>query len=419
MADKPGEPFFLNERGVITERDAFSVGGALAFGGALLAAVSVVLLAAFFKLPELASILAVLPVAAPLGALAWWAEPRFLIAHVQVHAEPARVCFTVEDVVREVPLAQIVSAWRGIFAVHMANGGVHKLQGTPAVMLQLRNGTLFRVAMRDDAEAAAFLRALGRDPSEARTAFRGRRAFHSVMFWIAGLPLAAGYTTLVVKLTRSLEWAQRPLLAPTFFVMLAILLRRVMRPHLNLEIGTTGILDRSGLRNRFHPWSQVTSVRQGSGAIELLCRDGTRRALWCNPDDTTVLPAVCARAQLSLENYQRSEASQDVIEALDRAGRTITQWRADLSTLLDQTAGYRNVIVDRTRLTAVLADPAAPIERRVAAALALAHKDPTDATTRVRVALEASASPDERQLFARIADGAIDDATLDAALRER
>lgn len=148
-------------------------------------------------------------------------------------------------------------------------------------------------------------------------------------------------------------------------------------------------------------------------------RDGARRAVWCNPEDPTVLPAVFERARESLAAWQRAAASADPLAALDRNGRTVAQWRADLAALAAASPGYRDAVIDRARLEALVADPATPLERRVGASLALAHAAPEAAPTRVRVAAEANVDPAERELLLRVADGSADDDALEAALRGR
>ena len=358
----------------------------------------------------------------PVEALRWLTRARGDYADVRVEAGALVYAVGGEEV--RIPRERIESAWRGPSPVTVLRPTQHLAPGdrppesAATVVIRLRDRSVVRIGVRDAAEAGEILRALGRDPKTFRTSFQGRRVFHSLLFWMAGLPVAGAVTALLVRSLAAFSWAHSVSFALVLFTVVALALRAVMRPHLDVEVGTNGLLDRTRAFGRFLPWSEVAAVKLGDGALLFELRDGTRRRLWCNPEDGTVLPAVFARVTEALAAWQRSAQAGDPLTVLDRNGRTIAQWRADLATLLGGT-GYREQVIDRARLEAVFADPATPLERRVGAALALAHDDPAATPTRVRVVAEGNAHPSERDLLLRLADGTADDDVLESALRAR
>lgn len=365
------------------------------------------------------ALLLALPVV-PIGLWHWWTKPRFGWGDVRVESDS--MVYTLRGVQRRVPLAHVAFAWRGVgLSVVPDMRGVDARtlppNGAMAVVVQLHDRSCLRFSVRDETEANALLRALGKDPANHRVAFRGRRLLHSVLFWVFG-PTASFYVTgLTLWMLRFDHVTEAPTATLLIFTAAMFAVRYLVVPRLDIEIGNNGVLDRARLRGRFLPWSAVSSVERLDWALVLVLHDGSRRSLWCNPDDSTLCPAVFDRAREALAAWQRAASSADPLTALDRNGRTIAQWRADLATLVGGT-GYRAQVIDRARLEAIVADPATPLERRVGAALALAHHDPV-APTRVRVVAEGNADPAERRLLLCLAEGTVDDDVLDAALRAR
>ena len=77
---------------------------------------------------------------------------------------------------------------------------------------------------------------------------------------------------------------------------------------------------------------------------------------------------------------------------------------------------YRSVRLDPCVAARVIEDPTAPLERRVAAVWALRDHDGPRASTRVRVALEASAFEPAREALEAAARDDLDEDALDRAL---
>lgn len=401
----------VGPRLVVRERDAFAPSAMLALVGTFCAICLVSL-----KAPALLVTALVLP------WLVWGLWTRQRSGRGDVRVDGGDIVYDFNGRVERVALADVTSAWRSALFVPpdlgRAGNPMEAWTSWPIVALELRGRTHLRFSVRDDAEAEAFLRRIGKDPSNHRASFRGRRVFHSALAWMVGAPLAGTVTAVLMRSLPHGSWAHSPAVALAVFAAAFLGLRRILRPSLDLEVGSNGVLDRTRWRGRFLPWSRVASIEQGAGWVAFVLHDGTRRTVWCDPDDATVHPAVYARAREALDAWKRAASAADPLTALDRNGRSIAQWRADLATLLTSATGYREQTVDRARLEALAADPAAPLERRVGAALALAPVAPAgQPTTRVRVAPEASADPAERDLLRRMADGDLDDDAIEAALR--
>jgi hypothetical protein len=112
---------------------------------------------------------------------------------------------------------------------------------------------------------------------------------------------------------------------------------------------------------------------------------------------------------------ERSRAApRAALDVLARGGRTVLDWRVDLERATRQS--FRTAALPQDEIDAVLADPAAPAEARVGAALALRAMG--DAQLRVRVAAESTASPRVRAALEAAAEDEIDDARIAAALDE-
>jgi hypothetical protein len=110
---------------------------------------------------------------------------------------------------------------------------------------------------------------------------------------------------------------------------------------------------------------------------------------------------------------------------LERKGRTLSRWRADLASLTGEQGGYRRAMLPREQVLAVLENGDAPGELRIGAALALtagpggAPGPGLDADTRarLRVAVETCVHQEVRTALREAVYGELDDETLDQATR--
>ncbi len=93
----------------------------------------------------------------------------------------------------------------------------------------------------------------------------------------------------------------------------------------------------------------------------------------------------------------------------------IEEWRAALDEVALGERGFRGAAVPDDELYEILQDPAAPLGRRVGAALVLRRRD-GDARARIRVAAETSVEPRIRVALEAAADDDIDEQAIERAL---
>ena len=210
-----------------------------------------------------------------------------------------------------------------------------------------------RFSMRDDAEAEAFLRRIGKDPSEppgvvpraagvpqrARawmvSARRGRGHGHAG----AGVPPTGRGRTRRPRRWRS---SRRPSSASA----------GILRPSLDLEVGANGVLDRTRWRGRFSLVAR--RLRRSGGRLgRLRPHDGTRRTVWCDPTPPSTWR--CTRPDAKPDAWRRAAAADphrpDLAGAPSRIGGPTSR------RFSRRRAGPREQTVDRARLEALAADP--------------------------------------------------------------
>lgn len=191
--------------------------------------------------------------------------------------------------------------------------------------------------------------------------------------------------------------------------------------------GGDGLVVRQGGQTRFIPYRCVSGVRStGSGigvsliggeALELpmLAPEHRRRA---GALGQTL--AERRRAHLAFliatALVRRPPKAGAMAAELARQGRSISEWRAALASLVsDAAAGYRRVTLSRADVEEVLEHTRAPLELRLGAALALAEGASEATRSRLRVVAASCVHPETRAAFARVSEGVLDDETLSRA----
>lgn len=383
--DATTEALDLGERTVRLERGTFHpLGLALVVLSAALLCLTAAAVA-----PLLALLLYVVP------PLVWyfWAHTRDQRSRVRVEGDALVLSSAAGE--RRIRRAEVRSAYTSEdFVVDSVVQGV---------LLTLENRATVFVPTRSPEEGDGLLRALGFDVRQRRAEFRAVRVFHRLLSWMLG-PTAALLVT--IPILKSLPFPDSPLSFFAVFMPLLWFFVRLARPRLDVVIGLDGMTVGGRLGRRFIPWDDVAAVTEGAGEFQLHFKDGRRKTVWCNPDDWRLLSAVVARCQDALEAWRRAAGASDPISALDRSGRELPQWREDLRKLLHAVGDYRTAALSRERVEAVLADPSTSVERRIAAALALADAPGDEGRARVRIAADVCANETERAALAHIAEGA-------------
>lgn len=152
--------------------------------------------------------------------------------------------------------------------------------------------------------------------------------------------------------------------------------------------------------------------------MTLLLDDGSRVRARARHLDDDQRDELRARIDAAIAAFHRGEGDLEALSQLDRGGRSLEAWRASLRALLDRQSTYREVGLTREQLLAVLESPAAPAERRVAAAVSLSAAAEPEIAARIRAAAEACARPQVRIALAGVAGGEIDDAAIESAIAE-
>ncbi len=345
--------------------------------------------------------LAVLVYGTPL-VFAWWSATRRRDAAVRV--EDGALCFEEASRTWRIPLARLQAGY-------IARG----LAETYAT-LELRGGDTVRITAADEADARAVLTSVGRDVAQLRTVYRRRRIFHQLLAWMLS-PVAGGLAATMVAPVAASLGLPAVVSGTLVFLCVTAIFGVVVPPRLNVTLGRDGMAIGGRLGTRFIPWSEVTRVAPGDGSVVVRLQGGRAVSVWCNPDDRWVQEAVVDNANSALATHRAAQQRALDIALLDRNGRSVEAWRSALRALAETAGDYRSASVDRDRLEAVLADPSATSERRIAAALALASHE--EGRARVRIAADVSAAPAEREALGRIAAGDDDLAAVEAALAER
>jgi hypothetical protein len=209
--------------------------------------------------------------------------------------------------------------------------------------------------------------------------------WHSVWLMLAGFPFAAALTAFVVQ--------------------------RFGSPR--LRVGADGVSVTGVLNARFIPYESIFLVSTSQEGITLRLRDDTAISFPMVAQPRDHVTALAERAHEGMRRYAATRSRP--IAVLERAGRPIAEWCADVQRLVGGEGPFRTASIPRADLEATLADPNASTELRVGAAVALRALDPDDATRRIRVAAESSA--DERVRVALEAVG--DEESLGRALERR
>ena len=137
----------------------------------------------------------------------------------------------------------------------------------------------------------------------------------------------------------------------------------------------------------------------------------TDRELGTNP----VAQAIVDRIHQAMVAGGESPAA--ALAALDRGGRSLAVFREHLLALGEERSDYRRIALPREDILSVLDDPAAPPERRVAAALALSRVDSPEVKERVRIAVSACADEDLKRALSAAAEDELSEELLQATRR--
>jgi hypothetical protein len=128
---------------------------------------------------------------------------------------------------------------------------------------------------------------------------------------------------------------------------------------------------------------------------------------------TEQIHALARRIEEGRARHAKSQAHP--LELLDRNGRSILKWQKSVRTAM--LGGFRDVALGRNDLEEILADPKAPLERRIGAALAL--REEQEGRARIRIAAETAADAGVRAALEAASHEEIDEAALLRSLSKK
>ncbi len=290
------------------------------------------------------------------------------------------------------------------------------------VDLGLRGGgqIIAKVASPDDAER--LLVAAGLDASKRTMRIElGETTFLTWMTVLLGPAAVLPLTQAILGFAPIRPGAGALVAFLAVFVVLFVALFAAVRAAwgpAKLIIGADGIVVDRPFRDEFVPHARLASIKINHDLVVFVLDDGTRVRARARHLDDVQRGELRARLDAAKAAFDRGDDSAESLARLDRGGRTIDAWRGALRALLHQQGSYRATPLTREQLLAVLESPAAPAERRLAAAVSLSAAGDAEIATRIRVAAEACARPRVRIALAGVADGAVDDAAIEAAIAE-
>ncbi len=179
-----------------------------------------------------------------------------------------------------------------------------------------------------------------------------------------------------------------------------------------IVVGTDGVRIKGTLFQRFVPFAELAQVlHYGSDALRIVRRDGTSFVIPLVALGRAHVDAVVRRIARAQEAAAKAGARG--VDALARRERSIAEWSEDLARIAVAPAGFRDNALSREDFERVLADPNAPADQRLGAAIALRAADAEAARVRVRVAADATADDDLRRALLAAAEDEIDEAALE------
>jgi hypothetical protein len=192
-----------------------------------------------------------------------------------------------------------------------------------------------------------------------------------------------------------------------------------------VDVGSDGLLVDLRDGKRFVPFLELlaaavyreTTMGKHFVGVELALRSSERVKIPLGEDQfgaSDRAEALCASIRSALEAHERRRTDEDA-SGLARGGRTASEWATRLRSLgAGANAGPREAPIDGEKLFRITESPDAPAEIRAGAAVALSSSLDAEGRTRLRIAADATASPELTEVLNSAAEG--DEEAVVAAL---
>jgi hypothetical protein len=198
----------------------------------------------------------------------------------------------------------------------------------------------------------------------------------------------------------------------TLAIMCAVAVATLVRPRLVAGLDGVHVV---AARSAYFPYSSIKSVRHSGAHSHRLVIETTSERVQLSCSDSSAEEVAALVQRIEQGRAAAIAAHGPRLDLLDRRGRTLDEWRAVLRDLALAGRGFRGAALSEDDLADVLADPDAPLERRVAAAFALRSRG-GDTSERIRVAAATTAEPRVRVALEAAAADEIDDHAIERAL---
>lgn len=298
----------------------------------------------------------------------------------------------------------------------------------------LKDGDLIRIAVDDARTGDAILDELGIGATNRRAridlADDSRkllvalpRLVVTALFWFMMLGMAVQQYQAAFghKLPGTFMGPWLACLVGTF-----LLWQRLARPA-SIEVGSDGVTIKRALEERFLPHASTARVWAHGKQVFFSDTSGTLTSVGgslaqAGAEDGAHAAPTALAAVYRIEEARRAAGGEQVPEQLaaqlDHDGRSVESWRRDLEDVMAPGAGYRSAALSPDDVEKVLADPYAPIDRRIGAAVALTAARVPGAPERIRVAAGATSNDELRNALEKVADGRTDQQAEDEAIAE-
>ncbi len=278
------------------------------------------------------------------------------------------------------------------------------------------------VWVRDESDATRAIRALGLDQRAPELALtregRPSRVLEGAAAGVAGLFVGLLFMLIAViamdsKLSPPFGAGSMLALLGCAFVPIFATIRYVARlgAPLSIVLGTDGALARTRPDAVYLRYDAIDAIEPCDRGVIVKKRDGSDVFFH------TIEPELLAAA-LS-ERMADEPPSSSRLAGLERAGASLPAWRDRLATLVDAGDRYRLAPLCDDLLAAVVEDPHAEADHRVAAAFVLSRREQGAHVGRIRVAANSSAHPGLRAALHAAADGELEEVAIGEATTRR
>ena len=187
-------------------------------------------------------------------------------------------------------------------------------------------------------------------------------------------------------------------------VMVSLLTTRV-------RVGTDGFTIRRFGKRQFVSGAQIASMWHADGAVHIDLRDGQMFAFRAPSPVASVI--LIRRIQAMMESSGADEPIPEDIGALRRDGRAAREWLRAVRRAAELAGSYRSGWMDGRDLAALVVDGRANAEQRIAAAAALSVCSDQEASSHLRIRLDACADETVSLAIERALDGELEAAEIE------